>query len=151
MDPIRVEEAVEVPEGVYYSKVVETQDFRGGYQPTARVFFRLDPKTGYEGVLNGLFPCKATPRNKTGKLLLATIGSCIPRQVYQWDVIVGKYCYVYVEIDQTEEGPVSRVRRAVYPAPRAAAVEHTPAPPVPITKERAAPQPAEASDQDIPF
>jgi len=125
MDPIVVEEVLEIPDGVYRLKVIDVADFVGGFQPTARVVFLVDPATGYQGTVTGLFPARATGRNKTGKLLMACLGECIPGKSYNWTDIRGKYCYGMIENSHTDEGMIPRVRRAIYPEPNAAGVSHS--------------------------
>ncbi len=123
MREIKAEKAFECEDGVYHSKVVEIEDYHGGYGPAVRVFFRLDPKIGVSGVVNGIFPMKATPKNKTGSLLLASLGECIPGTTYNLDSIMGTYVYVQIENVTTSEGTFPRAKRAIWPPPKAAALE----------------------------
>jgi hypothetical protein len=149
--PITVKEPLEVPDGTYHSKIIGVENFEGRFRPGIRVHFLLDPRHGYSGVVFGIFPQEATPKNKTGRLMLATIGECIPGKTYTWDMLTGKYCWVLVENNITDEGTFPRVRRVVYPAPNAAAVIWQK--PLPTRQEPVQPAPAErtAPEDDIPF
>ncbi len=151
IEPILVEEPAEAEDGVYYGKLVEYEEFQGQYKPSVRVFFILDPRYKIKGTINGIFPARATPKNKTGKLLLATTGECIPGKQYSWEIMRNRYCYLTVENHTTAEGRFPRVKGAVYPEPNAAAVERREVlptrPPDPAPAQPAPP----ITDDNMPF
>lgn len=122
MRNVKAEESFECEDGVYYSKIVEIEDFAGSYGPSVRIFFRLDPKTGSDGVVNGIFPMKATPKNKTGSLLLACFGECVPEKVYDLDRMLNSYVYIQVVNVTRADGTFPQAKRAIWPPPGAAAV-----------------------------
>jgi len=123
---IHVEEALDVHDGLYYAKIVKIEPFTDKYEPAKRIHFLLNVRGKAEGPITGLFPDKATPRNKTGTLLLATLGECFPGRAYDWDDLVGKKLWVDVRNYDTENGTFARVKRAVLPAPGSAMVTTKP-------------------------
>ena len=121
-ETIYVEEVPDVPSGDFYAKIVKYENYDGKYDPAIRVYFMIAIKGNSVGPVNGIFPRRATAANKTGKLLLATLGECIVGREYDLHVLIDKRCWVFVERVITDDGPVSRVKRVLYPPPNAAAV-----------------------------
>lgn len=121
-DNIYVEEVPDVPSGEFYAKIVKYEKYEGKFDPAIRVFFMIKDGENAVGPINGIFPLRATSANKTGKLLLATLGECIVGKEYDMHALVDKRCWVWVERQITDDGPVSRVKKVIYPPPRAAVI-----------------------------
>ncbi len=123
-EKIHVEEVPDVPTGQFYARIIKYEPYEGKYDPATRIFFMIKIGEVRVGPINGIFPKKATVANKTGKLLLATLGECLVGRVYDLDDMIDKRCWVEVERQITDDGPVSRVKKVIYPWPKAAATEH---------------------------
>ncbi len=121
-DKIHVEDVPDVPTGNFYAKIVKSERYEGKYDPAVRIFFMVAVGDVKVGPINGLFPMKATVANKTGKLLLATLGECSVDKIYDLDELVDKRCWVEVVRLITDDGPISRVKKVFYPHPNAAAL-----------------------------
>lgn len=122
-EKVYVEEVPDVPAGDFYAKIVKYEPYTGKFDPAFRVFFMIAQKGKAVGPINGIFPKRATPANKTGKLLMATIGECTVDRVYDMDALVDKCCWVNVVRIVTDDGPISRVKRVLWPPPNAAAIK----------------------------
>jgi len=118
-----VEEIPDVPSGEFYGKIVKYENYEGKFDPAVRIYFMIKDGGNAVGPINGLFPKRATSANKTGKLLLATLGECVVGKEYDLNALVDKRCWVWVERQITDDGPMSRVKKVIYPPPRAAVVD----------------------------
>ena len=145
-EKVYVEEVPDVPTGDFYAKVVKYERYEGKYDPAVRIYFMIAIGKVAVGPINGIFPCKATSANKTGKLLLATLGECTVDRTYDLDSLIDKRCWVKVIREVTDDGPVSRVKKALYPPPNAAVVR--PGDPGDRNKSDAAP--GASTDDAIP-
>jgi len=147
---IHVEEVPEIPDGVYRFKIVKHEPFDQGYEPCRRLFFRIDPSTGHKGVITGIFPDRATTKNKTGALLRAAGVEPVPGQTYSWSQVEGLVVYALVKNAVTSEGTFSRVKNVIYPPPGTSAM--TSGPPQPQPASQPVSQPAGNDDNwDVPF
>ena len=139
-EKIYVEEVPDVPSGDFYAKVVKYEHYEGKFDPAMRVFFLIKCGDNTVGPINGLFPNKATGANKTGKLLLATLGECVVGKEYDMNNLIDKRCWVQVDRVITDDGPISRVKKVLYPQPKSAAARVDPAP---------TPAPVQAAPEDV--
>ncbi len=114
---IQVEETFEVPDGNYHVKILKVDDFTGLWDKAFMIFFLLDPKSGYEGVVNGIFPAKVTAKNKTGSIIKAAFGECEVGRTYDIDALVNKKLWVEVKNETKEGSTFPRVKRGIWPPP----------------------------------
>ena len=124
-EQIHVDDVPDVPSGNWYAKIIKYEKYEGKYDPAARIFFMIKVGEIKVGPINGLFPLKATVANKTGKLLFATIGECTVDLIYDMDILIDKRCWVEVVRSIGDEGPISRVKKVIYPPPNAAAMKES--------------------------
>jgi len=122
-EKVYVEEVPDVPAGEFYAKIVKYEPYEGKYDPATRIFFVIKVGDRAVGPINGIFPKRATVANKTGKMLFGALGECKVDKVYDLDSLVEKRCWVEVVRVVTDDGPMSRVKRVIYPAPGSAAVQ----------------------------
>ena len=148
---IVVEDVPDIPSGFRLAKIVEVEPYTGKFEPALKVYFMVKKGQVAEGPITGMFPMKATTRNKTGVLIKAALGRCEVGQKYNSDQLVNRYLWVEVERKETNDGIFSRVKRAMWPPPNAAVVE------TPAQAPKADPKfedwgaGAKAPDSDMPF
>jgi len=148
---IVVEDVPDIPSGFRLAKIVEIAPYTGKFEPALKIYFMVKKGQVAEGPITGMFPMKATTKNKTGVLLKAALGRCDVGQKYDSDILINRYLWVEVERKITEDGIFSRVKKAVWPPPNAAVVE------VPASEPKVDPRQEErdkvqnAADNDMPF